>query len=438
MPVLQSIDYTREERIGAEGVAAPALAAALNATAAALAALRARYAEGSLPILRLPTQRDDLAAIYGAARRLTAGASDIVMLGTGGSSLGGQTLAQLAGYNIPGLGVLRSGPRLHFIDNLDGGTYAALLGTLPLGTTRFVAISKSGGTGETLMQTTAALAAVKDAGLSARVPELFFGVTEPAKAGARNGLRALLAEYCVAMLDHDPNVGGRFSVLTNVGLLPAAILGLDIEAIRAGAATALAPVLDESPPAEVPAAVGAALAVALADMKSISVMMAYADQLERFTRWYVQLWAESLGKQGKGTTPIAALGPVDQHSQLQLYNAGPRDKLFTIVTVGAAGRGARIPADLAAVAGEPDFGGKTMGDLVAAQGRATIETLAKNGCPVRTIHLDRLEERSLGELLMHFMLETIIAAHLLGVDPFDQPAVEESKVLAKRYLAEGA
>ena len=235
MPVLQSIDYTREERIGAEGVAAPALAAALNATAAALAALRARYAEGSLPILRLPTQRDDLAAIYGAARRLTAGASDIVMLGTGGSSLGGQTLAQLAGYNIPGLGVLRSGPRLHFIDNLDGGTYAALLGTLPLGTTRFVAISKSGGTGETLMQTTAALAAVKDAGLSARVPELFFGVTEPAKAGARNGLRALLAEYCVAMLDHDPNVGGRFSVLTNVGLLPAAILGLDIEAIRAGA-----------------------------------------------------------------------------------------------------------------------------------------------------------------------------------------------------------
>jgi glucose-6-phosphate isomerase len=239
------------------------------------------------------------------------------------------------------------------------------------------------------------------------------------------------------MLDHDPDVGGRFSVLTNVGLLPAAILGLDIEAIRAGAANALEPVLAERPPAEVPAAVGAALAVTLAETKSIAVMMAYADRLERFTRWYVQLWAESLGKQGKGTTPIAALGPVDQHSQLQLYNAGPRDKLFTIVTIGAAGRGPRIPADLAKLAGEPDFAGKTMGDLVAAQGRATTETLAKNGCPVRTIHLDRLDERSLGELLMHFMLETIIAAHLLGVDPFDQPAVEEGKVLAKRYLAEG-
>ena len=122
-------------------------------------------------------------------------------------------------------------------------------------------------------------------------------------------------------------------------------------------------------------------------------MMAYADRLERFTRWYVQLWAESLGKDGKGTTPLAALGPVDQHSQLQLFIAGPRDKLFTVVTVGAAGRGPRIAADLAKLAGEPDFAGKTIGDLVAAQGRATAETLAKNGCPVRTIHLERLDER---------------------------------------------
>jgi glucose-6-phosphate isomerase len=324
------------------------------------------------------------------------------------------------------------------MDNLDADTYGALLGKLPLATTRFVAISKSGGTGETLMQTTAALAAVREAGLAARIPELFLGLTEPAKGGKRSGLRTLFDEHRVSMLDHDPDVGGRFSVLTNVGLLPAAIMGLDIAAIRGGAAAALAPVLQQREPAEVPAAVGAALSVALAATKPIAVMMAYADRLERFTRWYVQLWAESLGKDGKGTTPIGALGPVDQHSQLQLYIAGPRDKLFTIVTVASAGRGPRIPADLARLAGEPDFAGKAMGDLVAAQGRATTETLAKNGCPVRTIHLDRLDEQSLGELLMHFMLETIIAAHLLGVDPFDQPAVEEGKVLAKRYLAEGA
>jgi glucose-6-phosphate isomerase len=345
-------------------------------------------------------------------------------------------VAQLAGCGVPGLGALREGPRLHFMDNLDPDTYAALLVRLPLAATRFVAVSKSGGTGETLMQTIAALGAVRAAGLGDRASELFLGITEPAVAGRRNGLRDLLGGHGIVMLDHDPGVGGRFSVLTNVGLLPAAVAGLDIAGLRRGAAAALAPALAGKAPGEVPAAVGAALNVALAATrgKSIAVLMAYADRLERFTRWYVQLWAESLGKDGKGTTPIAALGPVDQHSQLQLFMAGPRDKLFTVITVGAAGRGPRLDAALAAAVGEPGFAGKTIGDLVAAQGRATAETLAKNGCPVRTLALDRLDEASLGELLMHFMLETIIAAHLLGVDPFDQPAVEEGKVLAKRYL----
>jgi glucose-6-phosphate isomerase len=319
------------------------------------------------------------------------------------------------------------------MDNLDPETYGALLAKLPLATTRFVAISKSGGTGETLMQVCAALAAVKKAGLAVRIPDLFLGLTEPAQGNRRSGLRVLLDEHRIAMLDHDPGVGGRYSVLTNVGLLPAAAVGLDIDAVRAGAAEALAPVLAKAAPGDVPAAVGAALSVALG--KPIAVLMAYADRLERFTRWYVQLWAESLGKDGKGSTPVAALGPVDQHSQLQLFIGGPRDKLFTVVTVGAAGRGPRIEADLAKRSGEPDFAGKSIGDLVAAQGRATAETLAGNGRPVRTIHIERLDEESLGELLMHFMLETIIAAHLLSVDPFDQPAVEEGKLLAKRYLA---
>ena len=281
------------------------------------------------------------------------------------------------------------------------------------------------------MQTAAVIAALKAA---KRDPhDHFVGISEPLKPGKANGLRDLLAPHGVPILDHDPGVGGRFSVLSNVGLLPAAVCGLDIGAIRAGAAAALAPVLEGKKPDDVPAAVGAALAVAA--NKPIAVMMAYADRLDRFTRWYVQLWAESLGKDGKGSTPLAALGPVDQHSQLQLFMAGPRDKLFTIVTVGAAGRGPRIEAELARRAGEPGLGGKTIGDLVAAQGRATAETLAKNGCPVRTMHLDMLDEAALGELLMHFMLETIIAAHLIGVDPFDQPAVEQGKVLAKKYLA---
>ena len=413
-----------------ELASAPDFPATLARTGDALAALRKQHAEGSLPLLRLPEKRDDVSPILGYARLLQENTTDVVWLGTGGSSLGGQTLAQLAGHAVPALGALRK-PRLHFIDNLDPSTFEAMLAQLPLVTTRFVAISKSGGTAETLMQTAAVIAALKAA---KRDPhDHLLGLSEPIKSGKANGLRDLLSPHNTPMLDHDPGVGGRFSVLSNVGLLPAAVCGLDVGAIRSGAAAALAPVLAGKPPAEVPAAVGAALSVACG--KPITVMMAYSDQLDRFTKWYVQLWAESLGKDGKGTTPIAALGPVDQHSQLQLYMAGPRDKLFTILTVGAAGRGPRIDAELAKRAHEPGLGGKTIGDLVAAQGRATAETLAKNGCQVRTVHIDTLDEAALGELLMHFMLETIVAAHLLGVDPFDQPAVEEGKVLAKKYLA---
>jgi len=437
MALIQSIDGALESNIGKHGVADKALGAALERTGAALEGLRARHADGSLPLLRLPGTHDDLVPIREAGRRLALGTTDIVFLGTGGSSLGGQTLAQLAGHGVPGVGSLRAPPRLHFLDNLDAESYGTLLGKLPHTTTRFVAISKSGGTAETLMQTIAALSAVRAAGLETRIPDIFLGLTEPAKAAKRNGLRDLLAKYHVPILDHHPGVGGRFSALTNVGLLPAAVLDLDIAAVREGAGLALAPMLAKKPPAEVPAALGAALAVALAESKgkSISVLMAYADRLERFTHWYVQLWAESLGKNGKGTTPVAALGPVDQHSQVQLYLGGPRDKLFTVISVASAGLGPRIDGDLAKLAGEPGLGGKTIGDLVAAEARATAETLAKNGCPVRTIRLARLDEESIGELLMHFMLETIIAANLMGVDAFDQPSVEEGKVLAKKYLA---
>ena len=212
--------------------------------------------------------------------------------------------------------------------------------------------------------------------------------------------------------------------------------GLDIGAIREGAADALAPVLGNKPPAEVPAAVGAALAVALRRRQAASsVMMAYADRLERFTSWYVQLWAESLGKDGKGTTPIGALGPVDQHSQLQLYIAGPRDKLFTVVTVVAAGprpaHGRRSRQARAASPISPARRSATWSRRRAAPPPRRSPRTAARCAPSTSTALD---ERHLGELLMHFMLETIIAAQLLGVDPFDQPAVEEGKVLAKKYL----
>src|SRR5262250_767553 len=136
MRLEHSIDFARADRIGANGVTPEALTDALKRTEPALAWLRARHADGGLPLLRFPAKHDDLLSIKDAARRLTAtGATDIVILGVGGSSLGGQTLAQLEDYAVPGAGLLRSGPRLHFMDNLDPGTYATLLARLPLATT---------------------------------------------------------------------------------------------------------------------------------------------------------------------------------------------------------------------------------------------------------------------------------------------------------------
>jgi glucose-6-phosphate isomerase len=200
----------------------------------------------------------------------------------------------------------------------------------------------------------------------------------------------------------------------------------------------LQPLIDGTAPANYPPALGAALSVALAAEKNLrcTVMMPYGDGLERFAMWYRQLWAESLGKDGKGTTPIRALGPVDQHSQLQLYLAGAKDKMFTLLRPPQAGFGPRMK--LAPGAGESlDYlEGRYVGDLVDAEARATAATLAHNGRPVRQFILNPLSEEVMGALFMHFMLETILAAALLKVDAFDQPAVEEGKVLAQRYLSE--
>jgi glucose-6-phosphate isomerase len=436
MALQQSIDLALAANIGEAGLPQTALDAARAGVASAAKRLAEDDASGRLPLLAMPGTTDDLDAIRAAAARLRDGATDVVFLGTGGSSLGGQTLAQLGDYAVPGLGRFAEAPRVHFLDNLDPQTFGRLLERLPLATSRFVAISKSGGTGETLMQAIAVLSGLDRAGLRARAGDLFLGLSEPRREGARNGLRDLLEPEGVSFLDHHTGIGGRYSVLTNVGLLPAAVLGLDIGAIRAGATDAYAP-FRAGAAGDAPAAAGAALNLAFAmEGKAITVLMAYADRLERFTRWWVQLWAESLGKDGKGSQPVAAIGPVDQHSQQQLYLAGPKDKLFTVLTVAAAGQGPEIDAELARRAGEPGFAGRRIGDLVAAQGRATADTLAKNGRPTRRLHVERLDARTMGELVMHFMLETILTGYALGIDPFDQPAVEEGKVLAKRYLAE--
>jgi len=252
-----------------------------------------------------------------------------------------------------------------------------------------------------------------------------------------NPLRAIAARHGIPVLDHDPGVGGRYSALSVTGVLPAMIAGLDAAALRAGADEVLENVLKAGDPNAVPAAVGAALHVALlqARQATTAVLMPYSDRLRPFADWFCQLWAESLGKDGHGTTPVAAVGAVDQHSQLQLYLAGPKDKFYTLVLLNRAGTGARINPDLADDERLSYLAGRTMGDLMDAEQRATAETLVANGRPVRVLGVPRLDERALGAMMMHFMLETVIAGRLLGVDPFDQPAVEEGKVLARKYLA---
>jgi glucose-6-phosphate isomerase len=259
-------------------------------------------------------------------------------------------------------------------------------------------------------------------------------ITEPRD----NVLRRLATRLGLTILDHDPSIGGRYSVLSNVGLLPALLAGIDAAALRQGAGAVLDETLAATSPRDAAPALGASIAVGLAEQRGIgtTVVMPYLDRLGHFGLWFRQLWAESLGKDGKGTTPIRALGTVDQHSQLQLYLAGPADKMFTLVMGAPAGNGGAIAPDLGSDPELAYLAGRRMGDLLDAEQRATAQSLIRNGRPTRLLHIERLDAETLGALLMHFMLETIIAADLFGVDAFDQPAVEEGKVLARQYLGE--
>lgn len=436
MLINQSIDGALTTAVGEAGLSATLWADWLARTDDGMAAVRTMHRDGRLPLLDLPSRDDDVDDIREAAAWLSEDATDVVVLGTGGSSLGGQALAQVTGWRVAGMPPAADRPMLHFLDNLDPWSLDRALTGLPLGTTRWFVVSKSGGTGETLLQTIALLQTLQANGLDVAAHVL--ALTEPERSGSTNKLRALLAPHAVRFLDHDPGIGGRYACLSNVGLIPATVAGLDPRAVRSGAAEVLAPVRAEGQPDDCPAAVGAALTAAFAVGRNIhqNVLIAYSDRLERSTRWWAQLWAESLGKDGRGMTPVAAIGPVDQHSQLQLFLDGPNDKLHTVILTGHSGTGTVIDDALAERAREPGFAGRRVGDFVASQQRATVDTLIARGRPVRTLKVGAVDAEAAGALMMHMMLETMIAAHLLGVNAFDQPAVEEGKVLAKRYLAE--
>jgi len=426
----QDITGCLAETVGKRGLVAAELDAALKSTRATPGKLIRRRDEGRMPLLRLPARRDDLPALDALAQEFRRRFRHVVVLGIGGSSLGGQTLAALADQ---GFGPRPGAPRLHFMENIDPASFAALFAALDPAETGVIGISKSGGTAEPLTQLVLVLDWLRR-GLGTRdIGDRAIAVTEPHD----NPLRRLAAAQGMRILDHDPGIDGRYSVLSVTGVLPALIAGLDAAALRDGAAEVLDGTLAARDPRDAAPALGAAVSVGLAERRGIgvSVLMPYVDRLAPFGLWYRQLWAESLGKDGKGTTPVRALGAVDQHSQLQLYLGGPADKMFTLVTLAVAGHGAPLAADLTADRDLAYLAGRRMGDLLDAEQRSTATSLIGNGRPTRLIRLAALDERSLGALLMHFMLETIIAADLLGVDAFGQPAVEEGKVLARRYLA---
>ncbi|MEX2616935.1 MAG: glucose-6-phosphate isomerase [Alphaproteobacteria bacterium] len=421
----QTIDNCLADAIGPAGLADSELAAMLARTDGALAQLRDWKRDGGLPLLDLPAARDDLAALAPVAARYRENFSDVVILGTGGSSLGGRSLYALADR---GFGPPAGSPRLHFMDNVDPDSFAAMFAALDPARTGILSISKSGGTAETLSQTMLCMAWLRRAGR--RFADHVTIISEDAD----NALRRLAAKHGLPALTHDPGVGGRYAVLSLVGMLPALIIGQDAAAIREGAAAVLDATLAAARPCDSAPAVGAAVSVALAVERNVAatVLMPYCDRLVCFASWFRQLWAESLGKEGRGTVPIDAAGTVDQHSQLQLYLGGPNDKMFTIIR--GPGGGDALDGALADDPSLDYLAGRSLGDLLNACEQGTADSLAAKGRPVRLMEVEAVDERTLGALMMHFMLETIIAAHLLGVNPFDQPEVEDGKQRARAYL----
>lgn len=239
MPYTQDISGCLKDNTGF-GLTADELAALLGACEGALGNLRKMYQDSSLPLLRLPEEEGDIGSMALVADHLLKDTSDLVICGVGGSSLGAQTLAQLAGFGVPAHTGARNEPRFHFFDNLDPLTFANALDSLDLKKTRFLLVSKSGSTPETMIQTLCAIEALKAAGEGKHLKHHFAAITIPGD----NPLRRLAEAEGFPVLDHDPKVGGRFSVLSNVGLLPAMLFGLDPLKVRQGAAAVLKPVLD--------------------------------------------------------------------------------------------------------------------------------------------------------------------------------------------------
>lgn len=414
--------------------------------ATALREVRRREEAGELGFLELPDNERLTRQVLEVADSFGQWFENLVVVGIGGSSLGGRATAEaLLGphWNERSDEARDHFPRLYFLENADPDSTAALLDRLDLRRTLFNVVSKSGGTAETLAQYMVIEEALRSVLGEDGVRGHLLFTTDP----ERGALRELAQEREIPALPVPPNVGGRFSVLSPVGLLPAAVTGVDVEALLAGAARmrdrCLNPDFSRNP--------AGLLAVLLhaADTElghGVHVFMPYADRLRALALWYQQLWGESLGKRlpegtggeeevgGVGPTPLPALGAVDQHSLLQLLMEGPRDKVVVFLRVARRDRPLAIPRTHQDKAALAYLGGHTLEELLDTELRATVEALRQEGRPSVTLEVESLDAHALGGLFMLWQMTTVLAGALYGVNPLDQPGVELGKRLTSGLL----
>lgn len=436
MPLTLDYNNMLSPRLGGRGIDPAVLAELRERITAAHADTERRRESGELGFFELPYAGEVVDEIERFANGGGQAFENVVVLGIGGSALG--TIALRTALRDPYWNELTSEerdffPRLYVIDNPDPATFSAFLDRIDLRKTLFNVISKSGGTAETMSQMLIVRAKLEaELGDGYRGHLLF--TTDPEKGV----LRRLSLEENIAALPVPQNVGGRFSVLSAVGLLPAALMGIDIRELLAGAAAMVeqcsTPELEKNP-----AAVFAALQY-LADTEAgapIHVMMPYSDGLRDVADWFRQLWAESLGKAvdreghevNVGPTPVKSLGATDQHSQVQLYMEGPFDKTITFLSERDRAVDLAIPSLYGEIPELGYLGGHTLGELLQAEMEATEAALTSRGRMNMTIEVDSVSARSLGELLMMLQIATVYAGALYGVDPMDQPGVELGKQL---------
>jgi glucose-6-phosphate isomerase len=440
-----TLDYDRLMKDGLDGnhgISSSRLGELKDRFGAIQSEVQRRRAAGEYGFYGLVDQAATVHEIKTFAEGLGQAHDHVLVLGIGGSALG--TKALLNALRPPAWNELDDEgrdffPRLTVLDNVDPTSVSAALRRIDPRRVLVNVISKSGGTAETMAQYLVVRAWLEEALGAAAYRHLVF-TTDP----TRGALRELSRREGIATLDVPPAIGGRFSVLSPVGLLPAALVGIDIEGLLDGARQAI----ERSESADLlqnPAALYAALHWA-ADRElgaSINVLMPYSDRLREFGEWYRQLWAESLGKredrQGNtvhvGPTPLVAIGATDQHSQVQLFMEGPFDKLITFVAVEKVEEEVPIPerSDL-----PPDLAylpGHSLAELLRAELEATASALAQSGRMSCTLHFPDLSARTLGEAIMFFQLATGFAGAWYGIDPFNQPGVELGKRLT--YAAMG-